>query len=91
MADKTSTLFYNSIKGSKKRLHRLSTKQDIAKGQSKTVSTFAIPRATLLFLFDTLVTPTLFHGLETWEPNLNKENNKKKLEKPLVLMLAHMI
>ena len=43
--------------------------------------TFAIPRATVkLWLFDTLVTPTLLCRVETWGPSLNKANHWKDLE-----------
>ena len=35
---------------------------------------------TKLWLFDTLVTPTLLYGVETWGPSLNKANHWKDLE-----------
>ena len=46
---------------------------------------------TFSVLFDTLVTPNLLYGVETWEPSLNKANNKKDLERPLVSMIVHII
>ena len=42
-----------------------------------------------MWLFDTLVTPTLLYGVETWEPSVNQENNWKDLERALVSMIAH--
>ena len=46
---------------------------------------------TKLWLFDTLVTPTLLYGVETWGPSLNKANHWKDLERPLVSMIACMV
>ena len=46
---------------------------------------------TKLWLFDTLVTPTLLYGVETWQPTLNKENYWKDLERPLESMIVRMI
>ena len=46
---------------------------------------------TKLWLFDTLVAPTLLYWVETWEPSLNKANHWKDLERPLVSMIACMI
>ena len=57
----------------------------------KTMCTFAVPRAAKLGLFDTLLTPTLFYGVEMWGPILNKANNWKDLERPLVIIIARMI
>ena len=51
---------------------------------------FQEPR-TKLWLFDTLVTPTLLYGVEMWGPSLNKANYGKDLERPLVSMIACMI
>ena len=42
-------------------------------------------------VFDTLVTPTLLYGVETWGRTLNKANHWKDLERPLVSMIARMI
>ena len=44
-----------------------------------------------MWLFDTLVTPSLLYVVETWEPSLCKENNWKGLEKTLVSMIPCMI
>ena len=46
---------------------------------------------TNLWLFDTLVTPTLLYGVEMWGPSLNKANHWKDLGRPLVSMIACMI
>ena len=51
---------------------------------------FQEPR-TKLWLFDTLVIPTLRYGVEMWALNLNNENNLKDLERFFVSMIAHMI
>ena len=37
------------------------------------------------------MTPTLLYGVEAWGPSLNKANNLKDLERPLVSMIARMI
>ena len=36
---------------------------------------------TKLWLFDTLVTPTLLYGVQTWGPSLNKEKHWRDLER----------
>ena len=43
------------------------------------------------YLFDTLVTPTLFYGVETWGLSLSKANHWKDLERPLGSMIPCMI
>jgi hypothetical protein len=46
---------------------------------------------TKLGLFDTLVTPTLLYGVEIWGLSSHKAHNWTGLERPLVLMIGHMI
>ena len=46
---------------------------------------------TKIWLFDTLFTPILLYGVETWGPSLNKAKHWKDLERPLVSMIACMI
>ena len=46
---------------------------------------------TKLWLFDTLVTPTLLYGVETWGPSLKKANHWKDFERPLLSMIARII
>ena len=51
---------------------------------------FQEPR-TKWWLFDTLVTRTLLAGVESWESRLNKANNGKYLERPLVSTISRII
>ena len=37
------------------------------------------------------LTPTLLYGVETWGPSLNKANNWKGLQRPLVSMIARVM
>ncbi len=51
---------------------------------------FQEPR-TKLWLFDTLVAPTLLYGVEIWGPSSYKGHKWTDLERPLVLMIGRMI
>ena len=45
---------------------------------------------TKLWLFDTLITPTLLYGVEMWGPSLTNADHWKDLERPLVSMIVCM-
>ena len=51
---------------------------------------FQEPR-TKLWLFDTLVAPTLLYGVEIWGPSSYKVHKWTDLERPLVLMIGRVI
>ena len=44
-----------------------------------------------MWLLDTIVKLTLLYGIEIWGPSIQKENKWKDLERPLVLIIAHVI
>ena len=51
----------------------------------------ALEKQCALWLFDILVKPTRLYEIETYGPCLNKRNNWKDIERPLVSMILRMI